>query len=76
MDDAPWDMIEALTSFAEQRGHTLLELAFSGLTARQAVSSVIAGATSAEQVKANAAAGDWTLTPEDVAELDRITGKD
>jgi aryl-alcohol dehydrogenase-like predicted oxidoreductase len=74
LEDAPWDVIEALASFAEQRGHCLLELAFAGLLARPAVSSVIAGATSADQVKANAAAGSWALTAGEVAEIDRITG--
>jgi aryl-alcohol dehydrogenase-like predicted oxidoreductase len=74
-EDAPWDVIEALTSFAEQRGRSLLDVAFAGLIARPAIGSVIAGATSAEQVKANAAAGSWALTAEDVTEIDRITGK-
>jgi aryl-alcohol dehydrogenase-like predicted oxidoreductase len=73
VEDAPWDVIEALASFAGQRGHSLLDLAFAGLLARPAVSSVIAGATSADQVKANAAAASWALTAEDLAEIDRIT---
>ncbi|HET9078556.1 MAG TPA: aldo/keto reductase [Acidimicrobiales bacterium] len=60
-----WDRIEGLAAFAEERGHTLLELAFSGLLAAPAVSSVIAGATSPEQVKSNAAAADWQLGAED-----------
>jgi aryl-alcohol dehydrogenase-like predicted oxidoreductase len=75
LEDAPWDVIEALSSFAQQRGHSLLDLAFAGLIARPAVSSVIAGATSADQVRANAAAGSWALTGEDLAEVDRITGQ-
>jgi aryl-alcohol dehydrogenase-like predicted oxidoreductase len=56
-----WDRIERLAAFAEERGHTLLELAIGGLLARPSVGSVIAGATSPEQVKANAAAADWEL---------------
>jgi aryl-alcohol dehydrogenase-like predicted oxidoreductase len=75
VEDAPWDVIEALASFAEQRGRSLLDVAFAGLIARPAIGSVIAGATSAEQVKANAAAGSWALTAEEVTEIDRITGK-
>jgi aryl-alcohol dehydrogenase-like predicted oxidoreductase len=75
VDDAPWDVLEALEAFAQERGHTLLELAFAGLVSRPAIASIIAGATSAEQVRANAAAGSWALTAEDVAEVDRITGK-
>jgi aryl-alcohol dehydrogenase-like predicted oxidoreductase len=61
--------VEKLTAFAKQRGYTLLELAFSGLAAQPTVASVIAGATSPEQVKANAAAADWKLTAADLAEI-------
>ena len=61
-----------LQKFAEDRGHTLLELAFSWLLTRPAVSSVIAGATKPEQIKANVAAAQWSLTPEELAEVDRI----
>jgi aryl-alcohol dehydrogenase-like predicted oxidoreductase len=64
--------IESLASFAESRRHTLLELAFAWLLSRSAVPSVIAGATSTAQVKANAAAARWTLTDGDVAELDEL----
>lgn len=55
------DMVEKWAQFAESRGHTLLDLAFAWLLRKPAVSSVIAGATSAEQVRANAAAGGWRL---------------
>jgi aryl-alcohol dehydrogenase-like predicted oxidoreductase len=51
------DKVERLIAFAESRGHTLLELAFSWLLARPIVVSVIAGATSAEQIRRNAGAG-------------------
>jgi len=74
VDAAPWDTLEALTSFAAERGHTLLELAFAGLVSRPAIGSVIAGATTPEQVRANAAAGSWTLTADELAEIDKITG--
>ncbi len=63
---------DALRAFAESRGHSLLELAFSWLLARHVVASVIAGATRPEQIQANAAAADWRLTPEDLHEVDRI----
>ena len=63
---------EALKTFAAARRHTLLELAFSWLASRPQVSSVIAGATSPEQVRANAAAANWTLTTEDLEEIDRL----
>jgi aryl-alcohol dehydrogenase-like predicted oxidoreductase len=61
--------VEKLTAFAEGCGHSLLELAFSWLAAQPAVTSVIAGATSAEQVKANATAADWKLSAADLAEI-------
>jgi aryl-alcohol dehydrogenase-like predicted oxidoreductase len=53
------EIVESLIEFAESRGHTLLELAFSWLLARPVVASVIAGATKPEQVKANAQAAIW-----------------
>ncbi|WP_437686178.1 aldo/keto reductase [Sorangium sp. So ce176] len=62
----------ALAAFASSRGHTLLELAFSWLAARPAVASVIAGATSPEQVRANAAAVGWRLTADELQELDGL----
>jgi len=64
-----FDELEALEAFAAERGHTLLELAFAGLLAQPAVSSVIAGATKPEQVRANAAAGEWELDERDVHAL-------
>jgi aryl-alcohol dehydrogenase-like predicted oxidoreductase len=65
-------LVEALNEFATSRGHTLLELAVSWLLARQAVASVIAGATSPGQVRANAAAAGWQLTGVDLEALDGI----
>ncbi len=66
---------ERLASFAEARGHSLLELALSWLAQRPRVASVIAGATSPEQVRANVAATvAWSLTPEEVEEIDELTG--
>jgi aryl-alcohol dehydrogenase-like predicted oxidoreductase len=63
---------EAAGALAEARGHTLLELAISWLASHQAVASVIAGATSAEQVRSNVVAAGWRLTAEELAEVDRI----
>ena len=67
------DIVEKLQAFTQQRGHTLLELAFSWLASRPQVSSVIAGATRVEQVEQNVSAIDWTLSAEELAEIDRIT---
>jgi aryl-alcohol dehydrogenase-like predicted oxidoreductase len=57
---------------AEQYGRTMLDVAIGGLAALPGCTSVIAGATSAEQVRANAAAGDWQPTKAQLAELDKI----
>jgi aryl-alcohol dehydrogenase-like predicted oxidoreductase len=67
------DKVEAFIGFAESRGHTLLELAFSWLLAHGVVASVIAGATSARQVRDNAAAASWNLTTDELNELDGVT---
>jgi aryl-alcohol dehydrogenase-like predicted oxidoreductase len=69
IDDATYDGVESLERFADERGHTLLDLAIGALASRPEVASVIAGATSPEQVRANAAAGAWQLTPEELASL-------
>nr|WP_254453620.1 aldo/keto reductase [Siccirubricoccus sp. G192] len=66
---------EKLNDFAEARGHTLLELAFGWLLARPPISSVIAGATTPEQIRANVAAGGWALTSAELEEVDSITAK-
>ena len=71
-----FDRVERLEAFAKERGHTILELAISWLVAQPVVASVIAGATSPEQVLANAAAAKWELLPEDLAEVDWITRDD
>src|SRR5262245_55338029 len=65
-------MVEALFAWAQERGGTILETAIGALAAHPGCSSVIAGATSAEQVKANAAAADWTPTEAERAEIDAI----
>jgi len=67
-----FDRIEALEELARERGLSLLQVAISGLAAQPAVASVIAGATKPEQVRANAAAGDWEPTPDDLAALNEI----
>jgi len=69
LSDKNFDKVEKLTAWAEERGHTILELAFAWLLGHEAVSSVIAGATSIEQVNANAATAAWELTPEEVQEV-------
>jgi aryl-alcohol dehydrogenase-like predicted oxidoreductase len=74
LTDEVFDELEALEEFAKERGHTLLELAFAGLLAQPAVSSVIAGATKPEQVRANAAAGEWELGDQDLQTFRALLG--
>jgi aryl-alcohol dehydrogenase-like predicted oxidoreductase len=71
-DAAPWDVLEALRAYADRRGLSMLDVAIGGLAAQPAVASVIAGATSADQLRANAGAGDWEPDEDDLTELDRI----
>jgi aryl-alcohol dehydrogenase-like predicted oxidoreductase len=67
-----WTIAEKLGDFVERRGRTMLELAFSWLLAQSPVASVIAGATRPEQLEQNVKAGSWSLTTEELAEIDRI----
>jgi aryl-alcohol dehydrogenase-like predicted oxidoreductase len=67
-----FDTIERLEGFARERGHSLLELAIAALASRPEIPSVIAGATRAEQVRANAAAAEWMLDAEELAALSRL----
>ena len=71
LTDDKLDRVETLIFWAAERGRTLLEVAVGALAAQPGCTSVIAGATSAEQVKANAAA-DWIPTAEDLADLNRL----
>jgi aryl-alcohol dehydrogenase-like predicted oxidoreductase len=64
--------VERLIAFAEARGRELVDLAFAWLLARGSVASVIAGATSAEQVRRNAATADWTLSSADLDEIEAL----
>jgi aryl-alcohol dehydrogenase-like predicted oxidoreductase len=68
--DATLDYVERLSDFAGERGHSLLELAFAWLAAQDGVGSIIAGATSREQVLTNVLAGNaWRLSTEDLAAI-------
>ncbi len=71
--DEQFDAIEALEQFASERGVSLAEVAIGGLAAQPCVASVIAGATTADQVRSNAAAAQWKPSDEDIAELNRLT---
>ena len=70
--DDKLDLVEALIAWAAERGLTVLEVAVGALAAQEGCACVIAGATTPEQVKANAAAADWVPSAEELADLDRI----
>jgi aryl-alcohol dehydrogenase-like predicted oxidoreductase len=76
LENADWDRIESLQAYADKRGVELLDVAIAGLAAQPAVASVISGATSADQVRRNAAALAWEPSDDDLEELDEITATD
>ena len=70
--DEKMDKVEALISYAESIGHSMLDLAMGGLTNRPFVATVIAGVTKPEQIRQNAASGNVDLSTEQLADIDRI----
>ena len=72
--DAQFELLDALRGFADARGVSLVDVAIGSLIARPVISSVIAGATRLEQVRANAAAARWKPSTEDLAELEELLG--
>jgi aryl-alcohol dehydrogenase-like predicted oxidoreductase len=73
LESADWDTIEALAAYAEKHGVSMLDVAIGGLAAMPSVASVIAGATSVEQVRANAEAGTWQPDDDQLRELVELT---
>ena len=73
LSERNWRIVGGLEAFALRHGRTMLELAFGWLLRDPVVASVIAGATSPEQIEQNVRAADWTPSAEDLTELDRIT---
>ena len=71
LDDDVLDQVEILSEAAEASGHTILELAFSWLLTRPTVPSVIAGATTPDQVRATVAAAEWSISSEEMETIDR-----
>ena len=72
LNDDALAAVESLIAFAERHGHTILELAFAWLLAKPSVTSVIAGAMSAEQLSQNARAASWQMTEELLVEVDQL----
>ena len=71
--DSKLDTIEAIAEWSQQHGRTMLDVAIGGLAAQPGCTSVIAGATSPDQIRANAAAGEWVPEASELAEIDKIT---
>lgn len=74
LTDANFATLEKLESWAEERGRTVLDLAIAWLSSQSHVSSVISGATKPEQLEANAAAVEWVLSDDEVAEVGALVG--
>ena len=72
LTDKNFDKVEKLTAFAADAGHSLLDLAIGWLASQSHVSSVIAGATKPEQVEQNVRAGEWKLTPAELAKVSEV----
>jgi aryl-alcohol dehydrogenase-like predicted oxidoreductase len=75
LTDTNFDIVDALSAWAKDHGHSVLELAIAWLAAKPYVGSVIAGATKPDQVSANAAAGEWNLSAAQVAEVESVAEK-
>jgi len=73
MNERKRAIAQGFDAYAKQQGHTLLELAMSWLAHQPYVASVIAGATKPEQIEANVKSVEWTMSGQDLAEIDRIT---
>ena len=73
LTDRNWSIAEKVADYAAARGHSLLEAAIGWLASQDHVPSVIAGATTAEQVAQNAAAADWRMTAEEIADINALS---
>ena len=72
MTDSNYDKVEAMEAWAQERGHTMGDLAHAWLLGHPEVSSVISGATSIDQIKANASSAGWKLSADEMAEVNKI----
>jgi aryl-alcohol dehydrogenase-like predicted oxidoreductase len=72
LDNADFPLLERLTDFAQERGHTLLELAIGWLASQPAVGSVMTGATRVEQIEQNIKSSEWRLTHLELNQIDEL----
>ena len=73
MSDDNFSKVERLAAYAAQSGHTILDLAMSWLASQPHIPSVIAGATSADQARQNAAAVTWQMNDDELSQVDELT---
>lgn len=73
--DQNFDIVDKLDDFARARNKTVLDLALGWLGSQKSVGSVIAGATTSEQIEQNAAGANWELTPEEAEEVSLMSLK-
>ena len=73
LNDENFRLVERLRDFAEQRGRSMLELAFGWLLSNTLVGGVIAGASTPDQLRQNVSAAGWRLTTAELAEIDELT---
>jgi len=71
-NETNFEKLAKLKNFARERNHSVGQLAVAWLLSHPWLGSVITGATNTEQVSSNAVAGDWKLSTEDIAQLDKI----
>jgi aryl-alcohol dehydrogenase-like predicted oxidoreductase len=74
--DEHFDVLEGIEAFAAARGHTVLDVALARLLAEPGLAAVLPGAASAAHARANAAAASWVLSPDEIAEVDRLAPSD
>jgi aryl-alcohol dehydrogenase-like predicted oxidoreductase len=72
LENADYPLLERLTDFAAERGHTLLELAIGWLASQPAVGSVMTGATRVDQIEQNIKSSEWRLTPDELNQVDAL----
>jgi aryl-alcohol dehydrogenase-like predicted oxidoreductase len=75
LNDRRWTALDRLEALAKEGGRTMLDLAFGWLASRKVIGSIIAGATSLDQLRANVKAGEAKLTPSELATIDEITAE-
>ena len=72
LENADYPLLDRLTDFAAERGHTLIELAIGWLLSQPVIPCVTTGATKVEQIEQNASSSEWRLTPEEMTQVEEL----